>query len=152
MTDWLHVLEETTLAVAIRQSTWLYPAIEIVHIVGIVLLVGPAFMFDLRLLGVSKQFSIQAAADYLLPWSRRSLWLIIPSGILLFITNAETTGRDPIFITKIILIVVGALNAFVFHKFLLKTAEYNRSRIKIPALISIAVWISVIACGRLIAY
>lgn len=50
----LQWLEDTSWAVAIRQSIWLYPALEILHITGIVLLVGPAFMFDLRLLGFSK--------------------------------------------------------------------------------------------------
>ncbi len=48
---WMQWLENTSLAIYIRQSLWLYPGLETVHIIGIVLLVGPAFMFDLRLLG-----------------------------------------------------------------------------------------------------
>jgi hypothetical protein len=47
---WLVWLETTQLAVAMRQWLWLYPIVEIVHILGFVLLVGAAFMFDLRLL------------------------------------------------------------------------------------------------------
>jgi len=45
---WLGWLEATALATAMRQSAWLYPAVEIAHIVGFVVLVGSAFMFDLR--------------------------------------------------------------------------------------------------------
>jgi len=50
---WLVWLETSALAMAMRQWTWLYPSVEIVHILGFVVLVGAAFMFDLRLLGVS---------------------------------------------------------------------------------------------------
>ena len=49
---WLVWLETSALAEAMRQWTWLYPGVEIVHIVGFVVLVGAAIMFDLRLLGV----------------------------------------------------------------------------------------------------
>ena len=64
MIQWL---EDSSLAVAIRQSAWMYPALEIVHIIGIVLLVGPALMFDLRLLGFGKHISIDVLAKFLFP-------------------------------------------------------------------------------------
>ncbi|MBC7830189.1 MAG: hypothetical protein H7122_20770, partial [Chitinophagaceae bacterium] len=92
----LQWLEDGSLAVAIRQSAWLYPAFEILHITGIVLLVGPAFMFDLRLLGFAKKIPVLTLANYLLSWSRRGLLVVIPSGIFLFITNAATLGFDPV--------------------------------------------------------
>ena len=50
------------LAVYIRQSPLLFPAIEIVHIVGFIFLVGSAFLFDLRLLGVAKKISVKDVA------------------------------------------------------------------------------------------
>ena len=86
-------LENLVLAESIRGSLWLYPALEIVHLVGIVLLVGAAFMFDLRLLGLSKNLPPVHLSRHLLPWSQRGLLLIIPSGILLFITHAWTACR-----------------------------------------------------------
>lgn len=135
---------------------WLYPALEIVHIVGIALLVGAAFMFDLRLLGASKNLPLTELSHHLLPWSRRGLLLIIPSGILLFITNAKALGVDPVFWLKMTLLVVAALNALVFHQFIFKSAAGVKYRsplsVRIPALISISSWIAIIACGRLLAY
>jgi hypothetical protein len=151
-------LETSSLAVQIRQSLWLYPALEIVHILGIVLLVGPAFMFDLRLLGFSKNLSVAALSRHLLPWSQRGLLLIIPSGVLLFITNAETLGTDPVFWLKMGLLVVAALNVFVFHKFVFNPVSGPELPGELPlfskvtAIISILVWIAVITCGRLLAY
>ena len=43
-----------------REWLWLYPSVEIVHIVGFVILVGSVAMFDLRVLGLSKQISVRA--------------------------------------------------------------------------------------------
>ena len=158
MLENLEWLEKTTWAVGIRQSLWLYPALEIVHIVGIVMLVGAAFLFDLRLLGYSKNLPVNGLARHLLPWSQRGLILIIPSGILLFITNAKALGTDFTFWLKITLRVVAALNVFVFHHFIFKTTPNPNAEIilpkssKVSAVVSIIVWIAIIACGRLLAY
>ena len=158
MSDFLDLLETSSLAVYIRQSLWLYPVLEIIHILGIVLLVGAAFMFDLRLLGFSKNLPVKGMANHLLPWSQRGLILIVPSGILLFITNAKALGFDPTFWTKMILLVVAGLNVLVFHKLIfvqyadLKIPEKLPFAAKISAAISIIVWIAIIACGRLLAY
>ncbi len=154
----LQWLEGTSWAVAIRQSTWLYPVLEILHIAGIVLLVGPAFMFDLRLLGFSKNVSVWALAGYLLSWSKRGLLLIIPSGILLFITNAATLGYDPVFWLKMLLLAVAGVNALIFHKLNFATISTGNENTGIPAnakraaIISIITWLAIIACGRLLAY
>lgn len=158
MTDILDWLESTSWAGGIRQSLWLYPALEIVHIVGIVVLVGAAFMFDLRLLGISKNIPLSGLSGHLLPWSARGLLLIIPSGILLFITNAKTLGTDPTFWLKMGLLTIAALNALVYHRFMLKrhSGEVGEAALpaatKVSAVVSIAVWIAIIACGRLLAY
>lgn len=151
-------LEDGSLAVAIRQSSWLYPTLEILHITGIVLLVGPAFMFDLRLLGLAKRLPVTILADFLLSWSRRGLLLIIPSGILLFISNATTLGYDPVFWLKMILLFVGGLNALLFHRFTGRIISASieaypfSTTSKLAAIVSITVWLTVITCGRLLAY
>ncbi|WAC13570.1 DUF6644 family protein [Dyadobacter pollutisoli] len=154
----LEWLEKSSWAVGIRQSLWLYPALEIVHIIGIVMLVGAAFLFDLRLLGYSKNLPVTGLARHLLPWSQRGLILIIPSGILLFITNAKALGTDFTFWLKMTLLAVAALNVFIFHQFIYKkqgntqTAQELPVSSKLSAFVSIIVWIAIIACGRLLAY
>jgi hypothetical protein len=156
--EFLEMLEKSAWAVGIRQSLYLYPVLEIVHILGIVLLVGAALMFDLRLLGRSRNFPVDGLAKHLLPWSQRGLVLIIPSGLLLFITNARALGADFTFWLKISLIGVAALNVWVFHRFIYKTPKFAGQDAelspysRISALVSILVWIAVIACGRLLAY
>lgn len=122
------------------------------------MLVGAAFLFDLRLLGHSKTLPVTDLAKHLLPWSQRGLILIVPSGLLLFITNAQALGTDFTFWLKIVLIGVAAMNVWVFHRFIYKFPNTSNDSLELPAsskisaLISILVWIAVIACGRLLAY
>ncbi|WP_343855056.1 DUF6644 family protein [Algoriphagus jejuensis] len=136
----------------------MYPALEIVHILGIVVLVGSAFLFDLRLLGLSTNLPLVRLSEFLLSWSRRGLILVVPSGLLLFITNARTLGLDPTFWLKIVLLIVTGLNALVFHRLFFKgKIEPGESpqlplQSKVHALASILLWIAVITCGRLLAY
>jgi hypothetical protein len=157
-TNWLLWLENTGWAVTIRQSFWLFPGLEIVHITGIAILVGAAFMFDLRLLGFARNLPVPGLAQHLLGWSKRGLILVVPSGMLLFITNADSIGTDPIFWLKMSLLACAGLNALVFHRFTLKAPGYWHRQETIPlkakaaAIISIAIWLAVIACGRLLAY
>lgn len=155
----LQWLEDSWLAAAIRQSLWLYPALEIVHIIGIVLLVGPALMFDARLLGFSPGVDVTSLSRHLLPWARRSLFfLIIPSGFLLFTTNAVILATDAVFWLKLSLLALAILNAFVFHRFVFnRDVAWDSNSIipvkaKVNALLSIILWIMIIACGRLLAY
>lgn len=148
------------MAAFIRQSMWLYPILEIIHIVGITVLVGAALMFDLSILGSSaKQLRLSGLAQHLLPWSQRGLVLILPSGILLFITNSKTLGVDPTFWLKMILLLVAAINVLVFHRLIFRKGNFSNPDIdpapvsaKISAVISITVWLGIIACGRLLAY
>ncbi|MGM9509617.1 DUF6644 family protein [Larkinella sp. GY13] len=155
--EWLQGIENSTLAVAIRQSLWLYPALEIVHIVGIILVVGGAFLFDFRLLGFSKKIPVADLATHVLPWSRRGLILVIPSGLLLFSTNAEALGKDPTFWLKMALLVVAGINVAVFHRITFRSpADWQTGQTpvaaKAAAVCSILLWLGTIACGRLLAY
>jgi hypothetical protein len=154
MFEWL---EYTSLAVYIRQSPWLFPAIEIFHIVGFIFLVGSAFLFDLRLLGIARKLPVKDVADYVLPWSRRSLLIVVPTGLLLFISQAKALSTNGVFGLKLILILIAFSNAGIFHRFTFPSVS-NWSTSETPiaakaaAIISLVVWTLVITCGRLIAY
>lgn len=88
MPEWLEVLlrwlQATPLGEAVRGTPFMYPTLEALHILGIALLVGPAFGFDLRLLGVGRRvMSVTAAARYLLPLSHVGLIIAILTGVAL---------------------------------------------------------------------
>lgn len=154
-TDVFEWLEASQLAVFIRQSPLLFPIIEIVHIFGFVFLVGSAFIFDMRLLDLSRRLAVKDVAGYVLPWSRRSMLLVVPSGLLLFISQATALSTNTIFGYKLILIAAAIVNAAIFHRYTLARCEQAASTplaAKAAAVISLLLWTSVITCGRLIAY
>ena len=155
---WLVWLETTQLAMAMREWLWLYPIIEILHIIGLAVLVGAAALFDFRLLGIARGIPVTSLAGYLLPCARASLLLIIPSGLMMFTAHATEMAANPAFQLKLLLLAAAGLNATVFHWGSLRTvAAWNQNtaapaRAKIAALLSLALWSGVITCGRLLAY
>ena len=48
-------LEVSWLGVAMRDHPFLYPVVNVVHLLGLVLIVGPIGLLDLRLLGFARQ-------------------------------------------------------------------------------------------------
>lgn len=151
-------LEHSHLAEVIRQDLWLYPVVEIVHLMGVVLLVGSVMMFDIRILGSSKDISVKKISRHLLPWSYGGLGIILPSGFLLFMTNATALVNDPVFQIKLSLIVLGGLNALFFNRLASGSVhQWDRYKpaplsLKVMAGISLFIWVTVICCGGLLAY
>lgn len=149
-------LESTAPAAAMREALWLYPAVEVVHILGFVLLVGAAAMFDLRLLGVARGLDLNALARFLLPWSRTGLAVVVPSGLLLFSAHATEMIENPAFQLKLALILAAGLNAWWFHRGVMRGAAawggVTPRRARLAAGTSLLLWVGVIACGRLLAY
>jgi hypothetical protein len=151
-------IEMSALGVAMRQSLWLYPIVEIVHLTGIALLVGSIAMLDLRLLGLSNSVPVRRLAAHILPWTAASFLLIVPSGLSMFVAHARDFIASPVFVLKLCLILAAGVNAAVFHAGVFRGAsdwDVNRmppAAARMAAALSLLLWVSVIACGRLLAY
>lgn len=151
-------IEALPIAKAMRESLWMYPIVEVVHILGFVILVGSVLMFDLRVLGLSKQISVRALSRHLLPWSWGALVLIVPTGFLMFSAHANDFLGNRAFQLKMALLMAAGINAIVFHTLpYARVAEWDTGVRAPPAAIasvaaSIAIWIAILACGRLLAY
>ncbi|MPZ46701.1 MAG: hypothetical protein GEV05_25620, partial [Betaproteobacteria bacterium] len=125
----LGAIEGLPVAQAMRQWLWLYPGVEIVHILGFVLLVGSIVMFDLRLLGLSKAIPVPALARHLLPWTLGALLLIVPSGLLMFSAHAADFVGNPVFVLKMTLLIAAFVNAAAFHVGMYRSvAQWERDR------------------------
>lgn len=155
---WLVWLETSAMAVAMRQWLWLYPIVEIVHIVGFAVLVGAAVMFDVRLLGLSRHVPVSSLARQILPWARASLALVVPSGLLMFAAHATEMAANPAFRLKLLCLVVAGGNAVWFHRGIFRSVSAwdqggtTPPAARLAAVLSLALWGSVITCGRLLAY
>lgn len=151
-------LESTALSEAMRSWLWLYPIIEIVHISGFVLVVGAVAMFDLRVLGMSPHISVRALGSHLLPWSAAGLVFVVPAGLMMFSAHPQEFANSSVFQLKLGLIGAAGLNAALFHIGIYRSAADWDIRTRAPviakihALLSIAIWLAIISCGRLLAY
>jgi hypothetical protein len=155
-------IEGSALGQAMRQWLWLYPSVEIVHLVGVALLFGSIAVLDLRLLGFGRAIPARALAGHVLPWTAASFALIVPSGLMMFVAHASDLIASPVFVTKMMLLLAAGANAALFHATVFRSAEVwdapemrelgTPPSVRAFAAISLAIWISVIACGRLLAY
>jgi hypothetical protein len=145
MSEWWRWLEASALASRVRDGVWLYPAVEALHIIGFSIVVGAAVIFDLRLLGFSPVLRVSDLARHVLPWARGSFFLVVvPTGALLFATQATTLATSRLFQLKLLLIAVAGLNTFLFHS--------GKSASRIAGAASLILWLAVIVCGRWLAY
>jgi hypothetical protein len=152
---WLVALEQSGLGVAMRQSLLLYPAVEILHIFGFVLLVGSIVGFDLRMLGLAARLPVAPFARHAVPLAMLGFCLAAPMGLLLFATEATSIAANTAFRFKLICIAIGLLNAAAFHlgpwRSLLQRGEVTMAA-KLGAVVSLLAWSGAIIGGRLIAY
>ena len=156
--SWLDWLDDSRLGLAMRGELWLYPIIEVVHIIGFVVLVGSVFMFDLRVLGLSKDIAVTALARHLLRWSVAALVLIVPAGLMMFTAHPHDFATNNIFILKLSLIATAGINAALFHIGVYRSVSRWNTGVaapaiaKVQAVLSMGLWVTVVLCGRLLAY
>ena len=149
-------LQESALGHTMRSSPALYPAVEILHIIGFIVLVGSILALDLRVLGLVRAIPIAAMAQLLLPVSRAGFLLAISMGFLLFSADAAHVVKNPAFQAKLLLIAAALVNVVIAHvgpwrRVAFWGAEAPGSA-KVTALVSLLLWLGAVCAGRLIAY
>ncbi|RKQ72490.1 hypothetical protein [Oceanibaculum indicum] len=154
----LHWLQDGAIGRAMRESLWLFPAVEIVHILGFALLIGTIIALDLRILGWGKALlPVDRLAALTLPLSIAGFVLALPSGLILLTTEAVHVGQNPAFLAKMGLILLAGLNALLLHRGAWRTVavwppDAPPQAAKGAAIASLALWLCVLTAGRMIAY
>ncbi|WP_455872724.1 hypothetical protein [Rhizobium yanglingense] len=155
----LMLLQGSALGDMVRNAQYLYPVLEAIHILGIALLVGPAFAFDLRLLGVANRIvSVTTAARHLLPVSHVGLAIAFATGIALLSAQATVVANTVAAPWKFGLLILAGLNVPIFHYGVYRRVDEWADAAVTPiaaraaAIVSMAAWIGVILAGRLLAY
>lgn len=163
MPEWLEqflrLLQDSPLGDAVRTTPFMYATLESLHILGIAVLVGPAFAFDLRLLGVGRRLvSVTTAARYLLPVSHVGLAIAIATGLGLFSAQAVGVAGSGAAPWKLGLLLVAGLNVLVFHRGVFRRvadwadASRTPAAARVSGVVSMTTWTGVIFAGRFLAY
>lgn len=149
----LVALEHSLLATALRQSTWVYPLVNAGHVAGLGLLIGSIVPLDLRLLGHGRLLPLDGLWHLLGRVAMAGLGLAIVCGALLFITDAVAYAQSSLFRAKMALLGVGIANALLARRARPRGAATPIGRrLRVHAIVSLAVWPAVLLLGRLIGY
>lgn len=150
------MLENAALGEWMRTSSVAYPAVNLVHLLGLTLLIGPMLLLDLRLLGAGRQFPLPEFSRALTPWAIAGLVLLLGSGFLLFAADAVPLLDNPFFPYKIGLIALGVANALAFRWIWTTGLAQWDARPPLPGRIqagaSLLIWLAAATLGRLLAY
>lgn len=152
-------LERTSIGTAVRESLWLFPVIETVHIFGIILLVGSTSILDLRLMGLTfREEPVSKLAKRFLPWAWVGFVVQVVTGVLMFSSEATKMYGNLAFQIKMLLIITAGINAFVFDRLAYQSVgKWDNDPLaplsaRIAGLLSILLWFGIVAAGRWIAY
>jgi hypothetical protein len=151
--------EQTWVGGGIRQSLWLFPAIETLHLLGMAALVGTITVYDLRLLGwILRRERVSDLTRRLLPWVWAGFAVQVITGALLFSSEAVKVYDNPAFRVKILLILLAGAQALIFQWTSYRNvATWDDSQVmpagaKVAGCISILLWIGIVAAGRFIGF
>ena len=144
-------LEATPIGDGVKNSVWLFPAIEAVHLLALALLGGAVLMLDLRLLGVglTGQPASRVERDTR-PWLIGALATMIVTGGLLGVSEAVKLYDKQAFWVKMIALAVALVFTFAVKAPL---ARRDPGLIgKGAAVVSLALWLTVAIAGRWIGF
>ncbi len=129
---------------------WAYPALEVVHIVGIALLLGSLVLLELRVWGAAPELPVPALARLSLTLSVGGFVLAALAGLLMFGSQPLELLANRWFLVKMGLLMVVGTNAAIFHARggLQQLDGWARAQ----TLVSLGLWLGIIICGRWIAY
>jgi hypothetical protein len=147
--------EGTLLGEAIRESNWLFPAIESLHLLGLAVIGGAVLVVDLRLLGfgIERQPPAQVWRDTR-PWLLGSLMVMLVSGVMLFTSEATKLYYHEAFWIKMSSLVISILFTFTVVRKVSLAAPGRVRPVwnKLVAVVSILFWSGVGIGGRWIGF
>ena len=130
---------------------WAYPALEVVHIVGIAVLLGNLILFELRWWGlVGRALPLEALAPVALGMALGGFVLAAGSGLLMFASQPAELLANRAFVAKMGLLMLVGCNAALFHA---RGGLVRRDALaQAQTALSLGAWLAVLGCGRWIAY
>jgi hypothetical protein len=150
-------LARTEVATFVRHSAWAWAVLEIVHFLGLSMLLGTVGLFDLRLMGYAKAIPPKAL-HRLVPLGVAGFLINMTSGTLFFISSPGLYVGNIAFEIKLVLLVLAAINVAAFYLVMrrpvlaLEAGGVTPIPARIIGAISLVIWVSVLVAGRMEAF
>lgn len=147
--------ERTAIGIAIRNSLWLFPVVEAVHLLALAVIGGALLVLDLRLLGLGlRNQPIRQVARDAQPWLVGSLVVMVGTGVPLFLSESIKCYYSAAFWVKITTLPVAVLFTFTLRRKVSMAADghVRPHWRKLVAFVSLTLWFTVAAAGRWIGF
>lgn len=157
MENFVQAIEGSAINELVLGSAWAWPIMEILHFIGLSLLLGALLIIDLRLAGFFRKINI-AATHKLLPWVFAGFGINLTTGILFVLGDPYRYTANIGFWWKMTLVGVAGLNALWFWWKINPVMQSWEPHADTPALAKVIAWVSlgswfgVLLLGRLIPY
>jgi hypothetical protein len=159
LTDAIQAINDSAFSNAVRDSFWVFPSIETVHVVAIVIVLGSITRLDMRLMGlVWQDRPVTEVSAEMLPWTWTSFVIAVIFGTMLWASKPFDYFGIAFFDMKMLLILLAGANMLLFQFGVFRTVSaWDQDPIPPPAAriagaASIAFWLCVLICGRLIGF
>ncbi|MGF6694438.1 hypothetical protein M2318_004527 [Metapseudomonas resinovorans] len=153
---WAERLEASTFGALMRESTLLYPTANLLHLAGLVMLLGSMILLDLRLLGIARDVPLPEVSRRLTPIAIAGLLLLLLTGFCLFAADAGPLTGNWLLQLKLLLVGLGIVNALLFRASWARRLDDWDLRPppagRLQAALSILIWCGAMSAGRLLAY
>ena len=140
-----------------NEVQWLWPVCESLHFIGLILLIGAAGFFDLRLLGFMKGVSLRSAKKFI-PWAMVGFAVNLMTGLIFFISQPQQYATNLSMWFKVLFLLIAGVNAMLFE------TSYSDRVLSLPAdadtplsakvigAVSLISWLAVLYFGRMLPY
>jgi hypothetical protein len=146
-------LEASAIGTAIRDSLWLFPVIEAVHLLGLALLGGAVLVLDLRLLGAGLAGRpVAYVARQVQPWLVGALAVMVATGVPLFLSEAVKCFHSEAFRLKMVALALALSFTFGVRNPVAKAQPLRSRWNRAVATCSLALWLTVASAGRWIGF
>ena len=137
----------------VRESLWMFPILEAIHLVGLSILGGALLVVDLRLLGVGlKDSTIRDIDQQARPWLTLSVVLLLVTGVLLFLSEAVKCYYNTAFWVKIVTLPLAILFTYMVKERFARNALYTSAYSQWVGSADLLLWFIVAAGGRWIGF
>lgn len=147
-------VDSTWLHNYIQGTTWVFPLVETIHILALVVLLGSIFLIDVRLLGIGiRTWPPSQLSEGLRSYIKWGLIVILITGALLFIAEPKKLYDNIGFGPKMVLLALAIIYQYTLFP---KASSIDKLSTpvwaKAAALLSLALWFGVGAAGRAIGF
>jgi hypothetical protein len=158
MDPFVEFIRSTRMSQVFRNEVaWLWPLCESLHFLGLILLIGAAGFFDLRLMGFMKGVSLRSAKKFV-PWAMMGFAVNLLTGLIFFISQPQQYATNLAMWLKVVFLLVAGINAMLFETsfsdrlMALDAGADTPMSAKVIGAVSLMSWFAVLYFGRMLPY